>query len=121
MYQIKTGSVGVREELVCQQADGKPVQLLISGHYIPQLHLVEAVFFRLPRKTLGDHERLIEDLERFKKGIVRREDRVLELKAQVNEILQQAGQPVRYQVDSNTDVSRLVKQEFITKKAVKHE
>ncbi|MDA9260846.1 hypothetical protein N9P58_03155 [Puniceicoccaceae bacterium] len=121
VYQIKTGSVGVREELVCQQADGKPVQLLISGHYIPQLHLVEAVFFRLPRKTLGDHERLIEDLERFKKGIVRREDRVLELKAQVNEILQQAGQPVRYQVDSNTDVSRLVKQEFITKKAVKHE
>ena len=75
----------------------------------------------MPRKTLGDHERLIEDLERFKKGIVRREDRVLELKAQVNEILQQAGQPVRYQVDSNTDVSRLVKQEFITKEAVKHE
>ena len=121
VYQIKTGSVGVREELVCQQADGKPVQLLISGHYIPQLHLVEAVFFRLPRKTLGDHERLIEDLERFKKGIVRREDRVLELKAQVNEILQQAGQPARYQVDSNTDVSRLVKQKFITKEAVKHE
>tara|TARA_B110000285_G_scaffold216571_1_gene263993 strand:+ start:2585 stop:3394 length:810 start_codon:yes stop_codon:yes gene_type:complete len=121
VYQIKSSTIGVREELVCQQADGKPVQLLISGRYIPQLHLVEAAFFRLPRKTLADHERLIEDLERFKKGIVRREDRVLELKAQVNEILQQAGQPVRYQVDSNTDVTRLVKQKLITKKAVKHE
>jgi len=121
VYQIKTGTAGVREELVCQQADGKPVQLLISWHYIPQHHLVEAIFSRLPQKTLGEHERLIEDLERFKKGIVRREDRVLELKAQVNEILQQAGQPARYQVDSNTDVSRLVKQKFITKEAVKHE
>ena len=53
VYQIKTGSVGVREELVCQQADGKPVQLLISGHYIPQLHLVEAVFFSFASKDLG--------------------------------------------------------------------
>jgi len=121
VYQIKTSSAGVREQLACQQADGKPVQLLMSGYYIPQLHLIEASFVRLPRKALADQERLIEDLERFKKGIVRREDRVLELKAQVNEMLQQAGQPVRYQVDSNTDVSRLVKQEFITKEAMKHE
>ena len=65
VYQIKTGTAGVREELVCQQADGKPVQLLISWHYIPQHHLVEAIFSRLPQKTLGEHERLIEDLERF--------------------------------------------------------
>lgn len=121
VYQIKTGTIAVREQLVCQQADGKPVQLLISGRYLPQFHLVEAAFFRLPQKALHDHERLIEDLERFKKGIVRRESRVLELKAQVNEILQQAGQPVRYQVDSNTDVTRLVQQKFTTKKAVEHE
>ena len=59
--------------------------------------------------------------ERFKKGIVRREGRVLELKGEVNQLLRQAGEPARYRVDSRTDDSRFVQQTLKTKKAVEHE
>lgn len=122
VYQIKAGTISVREELVCKLSDGKTVRLLISGRYMPHLHVVEAAFFRLPRKTttLADYERVIDDLERFKKGIVRRENRVLELKGEVNQLLQQSRKPDRYQVDSTTDDSRFVQQALTTKKGVKH-
>ena len=123
VYQIKVGTISVREELVCRQADGKSVGLLISGRYMPHLHLVEAAFFRLPRKAaeLADYERVMGDLERFKKGIVRREGRVLELKGEVNQLLRQAGQPALYRVDSRTDDSRFVQQTLNTQKGVQHE
>ena len=123
VYKIKAGTISVREELVCKQSDGKPVTLLISGRYMPHLHLVEAAFFRMPRKvsTLADYERVMDDLERFKKGIVRRENRVLELKGEVNQLLKKASQPERYKVDSMTDDSRFVQNTLNTKKAVEHE
>jgi hypothetical protein len=87
------------------------------------LHLVEAAFFRIPRKTskLANYERVMDDLERFKKGIVRRENRVLELKGEVNQLLKQARQSQRYQVDSMTDDSRFVQTALNTKKAMEHE
>ena len=123
VYQIKVGTIGVREEIICKRSDGKPVVLLITGRYIAHLHLVEAAFYRLPRKTaeLGEYERVMDDLERFKKGILRREGRVLELKGEVNQLLKEAGQPVRYRVDSMTDDSRFVQQAIQTKKAGEHE
>ena len=122
VYQMKAGTISVREELVCKQSDGESVKLLISGRYMPHLHLVEAAFFRVPRKAtaLAECERAMEDLERFKKGIVRRETRVLELKGEVNQLLAKARQPDRYQVDSATDDSRFVQQALKTKKAVEH-
>ena len=112
VYQIKVGSISVREELVCKRSDGKSVLLLISGRYMPHVHLIEAAFFRLPRKAadLGEYERVMDDLERFKKGIVRREGRVLELKGEVNQLLRETGQSPRYRVDSTTDDSRFVQQ-----------
>lgn len=122
VYQIKAGTMSVREELVSQPSNGKSVTLLISGRYMPHLHLVEAAFYRVPRKAskLADYERVMDDLERFKKGIVRRENRVLELKGEVNQLLKQARQPARYQVDSLTDDSRFVQSTIKTKKAVEH-
>ncbi len=123
VYQIKAGTMSVREELVCKQCDGNSVTLLISGRYMSHLHLVEAAFFRIPRKTsnLADYERVMDDLERFKQGIVRRENRVLELKGEVNQLLKQARQSQRYQVDSMTDDSRFVQTTLNAKKAVEHE
>ena len=122
VYQIKTATISVREELVCKHSSGRPVTLLISGRYMSHLHLVEAAFFRIPRKAskLADYERVMDDLERFKKGIVRRENRVLELKGEVNQLLKQARQPGRYQVDSLTDDSRFVQNKLKTKKVVEH-
>ncbi|CAA6695118.1 MULTISPECIES: PAS domain-containing protein [unclassified Lentimonas] len=123
VYQIKVGTISVREELICKRADGKPAVLLITGRYMAHLHLVEATFYRLPRQAaeLGEYERVMDDLERFKKGIVRREGRVLELKGEVNQLLKEAGKPVRYRVDSTTDDSRFVQQLIKTNKAVEHE
>ena len=123
VYQIKVGTISVREELVCKRSDGKSVVVLISGRYMPHLHLIEAAFFRLPRKAadLGEYERVMDDLERFKKGIVRREGRVLELKGEVNQLLREAGQPARYRVDSTTDDSRFVQQAIHVKKVGPHE
>ena len=37
------------------------------------------------------------DLERFRKGMFRRETRILELKEEVNEICREAGFPTRYE------------------------
>ena len=123
VYQIKVGTISMREELICKRSDGKPIVLLISGRYIPHLHLIEAAFFRLPRQAaeLGEYERVMDDLERFKKGIVRREGRVLELKGEVNQLLREVGQPARYRVDSMTDDSRFVQQAIDTKEAEMHE
>jgi PAS domain-containing protein len=123
VYQMKAGTMRIREEIVCKQADGKSVVLLVSGRYMPHLHLIEAAFFRVHRKaaTLADYERVIDDLERFKKGIVRRESRVLELKGEVNQLLNQAGKPLRYQVDSTSDDSRFVQNKLKIQRAVEDE
>ena len=111
VYQIKAGTISVREELVCKQADGKPIKLLISGCYLPHLHSIEAALFSVPKKTSEstEFEKVMEDLERFRKGIVRRESRILELKGDVNRLLTGAGEPVMYRVDDTTDDSRFAR------------
>lgn len=122
VYQIKADTMSVREELTCKHSDGRSVMLLISGRYMPHLHSIEATFFCLPRRAseLADYDRVIDDLERFKKGIVRRECRVLELKGEVNQLLKQAGKSPRYQVDSTTDDSRFVQNTLKTKGSISH-
>ena len=118
VHQIKTGTISVREEIACKHVNGDSIKLLISGRYLPHLHLVEAAFSLVPRKlsSLADHERVMNDLERFKKGIVRRENRVLELKGEVNQLLNEVHQPARYQVDSMTDDSDFVRDALSSKK-----
>jgi len=118
VHQIKTGTISVREEIACKHVNGHSIKLLISGRYLPHLHLVEAAFSLVPRKlsSLADHERVMNDLERFKKGIVRRENRVLELKGEVNQLLNEVHQPARYQVDSTTDNSVFVREALSSKK-----
>ena len=109
--QIRTGAMRVHEEFECKRADGKPLKFLISGCYLPHLDAIEAALYRQPIKTNGsrDVEQVTEDLERFRKGMVRREGRILELKGEVNRLLAGAGESVRYQVDDCTDDSRFAR------------
>ena len=111
IYQIKAGTISVREELVCKQADGKPIKLLISGSYLPHLHSIEAALFRVTKKLneSTEFEKVMEDLERFRKGMVRRESRILELKGEVNRLLTGTGEPALYRVDDATDDSRFAR------------
>ena len=80
--------------------EGFSMNAVISGQYFQDDHVVEAAFFVYP---INNIERMAElgaaqkDLQRFRKGMSRRETRILELKEEVNEICREAGFPTRYE------------------------
>jgi hypothetical protein len=90
--------------------DGMVTQALISGQYWAEEHIVEAAFFVPPLKSserIADLEAAQRDLDRFSRGMFRRETRILELKEEVNMICKEAKMPIRYQIDRFSDDSRL--------------
>ena len=98
---IKQGEASGKEtKLELMSAEGFSTNAVISGQYFPDDHVVEAAFFVHP---VNNAERMTElgaaqkDLERFRKGMFRRETRILELKEEVNEVRREAGLPARYQ------------------------
>jgi hypothetical protein len=98
---IKEGEASGKEpKLEIIRADGFSTNAVISGQYSPSDHIVEAAFFVHP---VNNAERVAElgaaqkDLERFRKGMFRRETRILELKEEVNGIRREAGLPARYE------------------------
>ncbi|MFP4069271.1 MAG: hypothetical protein ACOCVJ_02960 [Verrucomicrobiota bacterium] len=97
---------GLREpcELECVTATGDAVRLLVSGIYLKDRHVMEAAFLPTAVKKADayDVDRALGDLERFRHGMARREQRILELKGEVNELLKNAGSPTRYRVDYRT-------------------
>ncbi|MDQ8194239.1 hypothetical protein QEH59_07370 [Coraliomargarita sp. SDUM461004] len=108
---IKLGDSSVKQPKVeMKSADGFSTLALISGEYFPQEHIVEAAFFVPPVKNaerVADLEATQKDLDRFRKGMFRRETRILELKEEVNVICREAGMPLRYQIDHSSDDSEL--------------
>ena len=98
---IKQSGASVKEpKLELMSAEGFSTNAVISGQYFPDDHVVEAAFFVHP---INNAERMAElgaaqkDLQRFRKGMFRRETRILELKEEVNEICREAGLPTRYE------------------------
>ena len=98
---IKQGGALVKEpKLELMSAEGFSTNAVISGQYFPDDHVVEAAFFVHP---INNAERMADlgaaqmDLQRFRKGMFRRETRILELKEEVNEICREAGLPTRYE------------------------
>ena len=98
---IKQSGASVKEpKLELMSAEGFSTNAVISGQYFPDDHVVEAAFFVHP---INDAERMADlgaaqmDLQRFRKGMFRRETRILELKEEVNEICREAGLPTRYE------------------------
>ena len=91
---IKQGEASGKEpKLGLMSAEGFSTNAVISGQYFQDDHAVEAAFFVHP---VNNAERMAElgaaqkDLERFRKGMFRRETRILELKEEVNEICREA-------------------------------
>lgn len=108
---IKEGDSSVKQPKVeIQTADGYTTQALISGQYFPQEHMIEAAFFVPLLKNAeraADMENAQKDLDAFRKGMFRRETRILELKEEVNALCQKANRPVRYQTDRSSDDGKL--------------
>jgi hypothetical protein len=108
---IKQGDSSVKQPKVeIQAGDGYTTQALISGQYFLQEHMVEAAFFVPPLKNaerVADLEAAQKDLDAFRKGMFRRETRILELKEEVNTLCQGANLPVRYTTDRSSDDGKL--------------
>ena len=98
---IKQGGALVKEpKLELMSAEGFSTNAVISGQYFPDDHVVEAAFFVHPinnAERMADLGAAQKDLQRFSKGMFRRETRILELKEEVNEICREAGLPTRYE------------------------
>ena len=98
---IKQGGALVKEpKLELMSAEGFSTNAVISGQYFPDDHVIEAAFFVHPinnAERMAELEAAQEDLQRFRKGMFRRETRILELKEEVNEICREAGLPTRYE------------------------
>ena len=98
---IKQGGALVKEpKLELMSIEGFSTNAVISGQYFPDDHVIEAAFFVHPinnAERMADLETAQKDLERFRKGMFRRETRILELKEEVNEICREAGLPNRYE------------------------
>lgn len=98
---IKQGGALVKEpKLELRSAEGFSTNAVISGQYFPDDHVVEAAFFVHPinnAERMADLGAAQKDLQRFRKGMFRRETRILELKEEVNEICREAGLPTRYE------------------------
>lgn len=97
---VKQGDTSVKEpKLEIMSADGFSTNALISGQYVSEEHIMEAAFFVSPVNNddrIADLVAAQKDLDRFRKGMFRRETRILELKEEVNAIRREAGLPVRY-------------------------
>ena len=98
---IKQGGALVKEpKLELMSAEGFSTNAVISGQYFPDDHVIEAAFFVHPinnAERMADLGTAQKDLQRFRKGMFRRETRILELKEEVNEICREAGLPTRYE------------------------
>ncbi|MGJ8652456.1 MAG: hypothetical protein ACSHX8_04225 [Opitutaceae bacterium] len=106
---ISHGSTSLRQAIKCKRVDGQAVGLLVSAYYIEDSNYVEAAFFRThvmndPKTNVDE---MAEELGRIRRGMIGREERVLALKSEVNELLKELDQPARYQVDKRSDDTRI--------------
>jgi len=102
---IRSGVAKTPPVLECRPAVGTSLRVRVTGHYLEEDHLVEIAIqpIREPVAPAGEVDQAMADLERFRHGMARREQRILELKGEVNDLLKERGQSVRYKVDHRTE------------------
>ena len=96
------------EVLDCKNNSDEPIRLRMVARLIRELNSIEASFEPV---ALGNEDRIrmeetIADLERFRRGMVRREERILELKGEVNQLAREHGEAPRYRVDDRSEDSQ---------------
>ena len=90
--------------LTCFNAEGHALNVVVSGKMIGSAAQAELVFAPDPGQFLNDHEleERAEEMESFRKMMMRRENRILELKSEVNRLLAESRRAPRYEIDSDT-------------------
>ena len=120
---IKQGdSYASQPRMEIQGADRLTTQALVSGQYFQQEHMVEAAFFVPPLQNterMADLEAARNDSDRFRKGMFRRETRILELKEEVNALCREAGPPEPYETDQSSNDSKLRRAASLTHNLIK--
>ena len=105
-------------ELKLQDSEGNQLKVEVTVEYLKDQHMVEAAFFLNPSlATEGDEEDVTtKDLDRFRRGMYRRETRIIELKEEVNEILKGFGKKPRYGFDQKSKDTHFPTDNFVDKK-----
>ena len=92
-------------QVLAENAKGSQLPVEITLKYFKDTHMVEAAFLVAPFSA-DDHLEQVDvarkDLDRFRRGMYRRETRILELKEEINEILKESGREPRYKFDQKT-------------------
>jgi hypothetical protein len=96
-------------QLTCFNAEGRALDLFVSGRMMEPASLAELVFVADLGQFLNDHdlEERAEEMESFRKMMMRRETRILELKSEVNRLLVGSRSAPRYEIDSDTADNRI--------------
>lgn len=92
--------------LKAEDSHGSQLYIEMSVQYFKEVHMVEATFFVSPAQGREDYEEAHianRELDRFRRGMYRRETRILELKEEVNEILMSRGREARYRFNHRAE------------------
>jgi hypothetical protein len=107
----RTTARGKSFQLLAEDAKGCQLPVEITLKYLKSRHMIEAAFFVASTsagKNLQQVDVAPEDLDRFRRGMYRRETRILELKEEINWLLRESGQGPRYRFDQKTQDVNLV-------------
>ncbi len=88
---------------------GNDLNVQVSVNYFNDVHMVEMAFWISPLRDkieLDEMDNARKDLDRFRRGMHRREGRILELKSEVNQLAQELGRSRPYGVDKDNEDSR---------------
>ncbi|MGC6455721.1 MAG: hypothetical protein ACON39_06190 [Coraliomargaritaceae bacterium] len=93
----------------CQDAEGRTLNLLVSGVLLEAGTVAELTLAPDPvlSQSNPDLEEEIQELESYRKMMMRREARLLELKSEVNQLLVESSQAPRYAIDMETGDDRI--------------
>jgi hypothetical protein len=95
--------------LACIDSEGRALNLLVNGWVLEEGSVVELVFVPDVGEVSSDHEfaERAEEMEVFRKMMMRRESRILELKSEVNQLMIELRRAPSYEIDSATTDKRI--------------
>lgn len=95
--------------LACIDSEGRALNLLVNGWVLEEGSVVELVFVPDVGEVSSDHEfaERAEEMEVFRKMMMRRESRILELKSEVNQLMIELRRAPTYEIDSATTDKRI--------------